>query len=72
MDETATPITLVAETADATEWTNVDSDSWQYDGQLLPLLKNIEPTQNNFVVLHLIGSHAAFENRFPNFFIIFV
>lgn len=68
MDETATPITLVAETADATEWTNVDSDSWQYDGQLIPLLKTINPTQNNFVVLHLIGSHAVFENRFPNSF----
>lgn len=68
MDETATPITLVAETADVTEWTNVDSDSWQYDEQLLPLLKTIDPAQNNFVVLHLIGSHTAFENRFPKNF----
>ncbi|MCQ2381242.1 MAG: phosphoethanolamine transferase [Acidaminococcaceae bacterium] len=68
MDETATPITLVAETADITKWTNIDSDSWQYDEQLLPLLKNVNPAQNNFVVLHLIGSHAAFENRFPTSF----
>lgn len=67
-DESATPVTLVAETADVRKWTNVDSDSWQYDEQLVPLLKTIDPAQNNFVVLHLIGSHTAFENRFPKNF----
>lgn len=68
MDESATPITLVAETADMADWTNVDSDSWQYDEQLLKSLQLVDESRNNFVVLHLIGSHAAFENRFPSTF----
>lgn len=68
MDESATPITLVAETANVVDWTNVDSDSWQYDEQLLKSLQLVDESRNNFVVLHLIGSHAAFENRFPETF----
>ena len=60
-----TPITLVAETADVAKWTHQELNKIQYDGNLIEFLNEVDPTQNNLVVLHLIGSHFNFENRFP-------
>lgn len=57
-----TPITLVAETADVSEW----DESSPYDESLLDKLKQINPNENNFVVLHLMGSHIEYKNRYPS------
>ncbi len=59
-------ITLVAQTADHAQWTNNSYElSDQYDESLLPLLKNVDPTKNNFIVLHIMGSHIYYNNRYP-------
>lgn len=59
-------ITLVAKTANHAKWTD---DSYvftdQVDGALLDFLPEIDPTKNNFVVLHLMGSHIYYNNRYP-------
>ena len=59
-------ITLVAKTADHAEWTD---DSYvftdQVDGSLLDFLPKIDPEKNNFVVLHIMGSHIYYNNRYP-------
>lgn len=36
-----------------------------YDKDFLELLKNVSPQDNNFIVLHLMGSHAYYEARYP-------
>lgn len=63
-----TPITLVAQTADHSAWiydTLANTDKLKYDGDLLDYLKNVDPTKNNFIVLHLMGSHEETLNRYP-------
>lgn len=68
IDEADTPITLVGKTADTYNWTNEDVITSQYDGTLLNYLKTIDPAKNNFIVLHFMGSHADFQNRYPKGF----
>lgn len=66
-----TPITLVAKTADHAKWLCEDKDlkgKQQYDGDLLNYLKEVNPNKNNFVVLHLMGSHEDCINRYPQDF----
>lgn len=66
-----TPITLVAKTADHSAWICDDlanTDEFKYDGDLLDYLKNVDPTKNNFVVLHFMGSHEDCINRYPHDF----
>ena len=59
-------ITMVAKTADHSEWTD---DSYNYsdkfDESLLPYLEKPDPKKNNFIVLHLMGSHIYYYNRYP-------
>lgn len=59
-------ITLVAKTADRAEWTDDSYDiSNKLDEELMPLLQTVDPDQNNFIVLHIIGSHIYYNNRYP-------
>jgi len=59
-------ITLVAKTADHAEWTD---DSYVFtdkvDGDLLSFLPKVDATKNNFIVLHIMGSHIYYNNRYP-------
>ena len=59
-------ITLVAKTADHAQWTD-DSYNFtdKYDEALLPYLTQLDPAKNNFVVLHIMGSHIYYNNRYP-------
>jgi len=59
-------ITLVAKTADHAYWTD-DSYTFtdKYDEALLPYLTQIDPSKNNFIVLHIMGSHIYYHNRYP-------
>lgn len=62
-------ITLVAKTADIAEWTDDAYDfSDKYDSALLPYLEKVNGNENNFVVLHLMGSHIYYNNRYPKEF----
>ena len=62
-------ITLVAKTADHADWTD-DSYNFsdKYDESLLQYLTQLDPTKNNFVVLHIMGSHIYYNNRYPEKF----
>lgn len=59
-----TPITLIANTADVTKWTRQQLNQVQYDEALLDFLAEVDPSRNNLVVFHLMGSHFNYENRF--------
>ncbi len=62
-------ITIVAKTADVSEWTDDAYDfSDKYDSALLPYLEKVDSNQNNFIVLHLMGSHIYYNNRYPKDF----
>ena len=66
-----TPITMVAKTADHAKWLSEDKSlngKYQYDGDLLNCLKQVNPNKNNFVVLHFMGSHEDCINRYPQNF----
>ena len=63
-----TPITLVANTADVSEWVDRDLKESTQDGALLQFLKRVNPKEKNFVVLHLMGSHIEYRNRYPKEF----
>lgn len=62
-------ITMIAKTADHAEWTD---DSYvfteKYDEALLKFLPAVDPTKNNFIILHLMGSHIYYNNRYPEDF----
>ena len=60
-----TSVTLVAQTADTAKWVKKEGGAQQYDEALLPFLDEIDPQQDNFIVLHLKGSHFNYENRYP-------
>lgn len=60
-----TAITLIANTADKAVWTKQNLNQFQYDETLLDYLKELDPNENNFVVLHFIGNHFNFINRYP-------
>lgn len=63
-----TPITLVADTSEVAKWTKQELNKVQYDESLLEFLGEVDATHNNFLVVHLKGSHFNFENRFPSHF----
>jgi heptose-I-phosphate ethanolaminephosphotransferase len=52
-------ITLLASQADYAKWIH------GYDEKLLSLLKEVPGSQNNFIVLHLMGSHFRYDKRVP-------
>ncbi|MBQ3435355.1 MAG: phosphoethanolamine transferase, partial [Selenomonadaceae bacterium] len=62
-------ITLVAKTADVSEWTDDTFDfSDLEDEVLLRFFENIDPNENNFIVFHLMGSHIYYNSRYPSRF----
>ena len=63
-----TAVTLVADTADTAKWTKQNLNQVQYDESLLDYLKEVDPSKNNFIVLHLMGNHFNFLNRYPESF----
>ena len=62
-------ITLVAKTADVSEWTDDTFDFSELEDEvLLKFLERVNPAENNFVVLHLMGSHIYYNSRYPRNF----
>lgn len=59
-----TPVTLVADTADTAKWTKQEIGKPYYDSTLLEFLHEVDPTRNNFVVMHLKGNHFNYTNRY--------
>ena len=63
-----TPVTLIANTADVAKWTKQELNQIQYDESLLDYLGELDTIKNNFLVVHLKGSHFNFLNRYPESF----
>jgi heptose-I-phosphate ethanolaminephosphotransferase len=66
-------ISLIAHDADTTIFTNTEFYGSVFDGALLHPLEVAlrEPYPHKFIVLHLLGSHQSYRNRYPpeaNFF----
>ena len=62
-----TPVTLVANTSDVAKWTLQEKTVKRtpYDEFLFNYLDEVDPEQNNFLVIHLKGNHFNFINRYP-------
>lgn len=60
-----TAVTIIANSSDTAKWTKQELNKVQYDESLLDYLDELEPPQNNFLVIHLKGSHFNFLNRYP-------
>lgn len=63
-----TPIQIVGKTADIHHWIENDpiaSTRVLYDEDLLPCLQKVNPNENNFVVIHVMGCHELTIHRFP-------
>lgn len=61
--------TLVAKTADVAEWTDDAFDhSDKDDIILMNFFDKLNPAENNFIVLHLMGSHIYYNSRYPRAF----
>lgn len=68
MGSADTPITIVARTADHTHWLEEEKDvtsGKKYDKDLIPYLQKVNPQENNFIILHIMGSHDNYINRYP-------
>lgn len=63
-----TPITLVANTADVSAWVDRDLKESTHDGAVLQFLDQVNPNEKNFIVIHLMGSHIEYRNRYPTEF----
>ena len=62
-------ITLVAKTADVSEWTDDAFDFSELEDEiLLKFFDRVNPNENNFIVLHLMGSHIYYNSRYPRRF----
>ena len=62
-------ITLVAKTADMSDWTDDTFDFSELEDEiLLKFFERVNPNENNFIVLHLMGSHIYYNSRYPRSF----
>lgn len=69
------PHTVIAQMANETYWLNdgIESSEAQYDERVLkPLTRVLQKKANKkFIVIHLLGAHTAYKNRYPNSFDVF-
>jgi heptose-I-phosphate ethanolaminephosphotransferase len=66
-DTTSSDVTVIAGAAQHKHWLLQDYTVRQYDEKLLEYLKAVD-TGNNFIVVHLEGSHSDFHLRYPTQF----
>lgn len=59
-DNSASTFSLVASRAD-----QIYQEESTYDDNMLKFLSQIDPEENNFIVFHGNGSHAAYSSRYP-------
>lgn len=63
-DATSSDVTVIASAAEHKRWLLEDYAVRQYDEKMLEYVKKVD-TKNNFIVMHLEGSHADFHLRYP-------
>ena len=70
-----TPITVIATEANQQDWINHNVGETTvtnyYDIKLLESLDKIQVASKTLIVIHLMGSHGAYEQRYPQDFSVF-
>lgn len=66
-------ITGIASSTDETKFINISNDKTPFDGDLLPYFDSVlkEKGTKKLIVLHLMGTHFLYKNRYPDSFSIF-
>ena len=67
-EEKSSEVTVIAEAAREKRWLMQEYSVRQHDEKLLQYLERVDNSQNNFVVIHLEGSHVEFQERYPDRF----
>ena len=64
-----TPTSAIASEADKQEWINTHvgetTETTAYDGALVDRLANIKPERKTLIVIHLMGNHGSYRDRYP-------
>ena len=64
-----TPTSAIASEADKQEWLNTHvgetTETTAYDGALVDCLANIKPERKTLIVIHLMGNHGSYRDRYP-------
>ncbi|MGN0949742.1 MAG: sulfatase-like hydrolase/transferase [Mitsuokella sp.] len=67
-----TPTSAIASEADEQEWLNTHvgetTETAVYDGALADHLAQIKPTDKMLIVIHLMGNHGSYADRYPKDF----
>ena len=65
-----TPISIIASEADEQHWINKNIGETTktnfYDEELIHSLKDLHPTDKMLIVIHLMGNHGSYEDRYPS------
>lgn len=65
-----TPISVIASEADEQQWINKNigetTKTNYYDEKLVDCLKQITPKDKMLIIIHLMGNHGSYEDRYPN------
>lgn len=64
--------TAIARSADKTYFTNT-TDAKTFDEKLLPIVSKVlkDPAPHKFIIIHLLGTHLKYRERFPSEFEVF-
>ena len=64
-----TPTSAIASEADKQEWLNTHvgetTETTAYDGALVDRLANIKPERKTLIVIHQMGNHGSYRDRYP-------
>ena len=70
-----TPVSVIADSAQQQKWINKNfgehSRTTFYDIELIQALKSIKLYDNMLIIIHLMGNHGYYEDRYPEEFNIF-
>ena len=65
-----TPTTIIASEADEQHWINKNVGETTktnfYDEQLIHSLAKVHPTDKMLIIIHLMGNHGSYEDRYPS------
>lgn len=65
-----TPITVIASEADEQHWINKNvgetTKTNYFDGELINTLSEVHPSSKTLIVIHLMGNHGSYEDRYPS------